>query len=190
MEGSCSRSRIPLCAKIRPKPDSGKITVDKVVAEPFHAILGTEVHLSQASAMDPLPPPLAFLRLLFSGWINRQQQAVIDYLREENRILRAAYGSRPGNNQGLDLVVCGRADPPELRTPASLEVPAFQKEHMVMDVQIQRSAKALNQRHGARLKPSAKPLALCLLAEVSVDRPVNDGEAAGLDVGIFGQDES
>ena len=30
--------------------------------------------------MDPLPPPLAFFLLLFSGWINRQQQAVIDYL--------------------------------------------------------------------------------------------------------------
>ena len=45
-------------------------------------------------AMDPLPPPLAFFCLLFSGWVNRQQQAVIDYLREENRILRAAYGPR------------------------------------------------------------------------------------------------
>src|SRR5436189_3064974 len=44
--------------------------------------------------MDPLPPPLAFFLLLFSGWINRQHQAVIDYLREENRILRAAYGPR------------------------------------------------------------------------------------------------
>jgi hypothetical protein len=30
--------------------------------------------------MDALPPPLAFLLLLFSGWVNRQQQAVIDYL--------------------------------------------------------------------------------------------------------------
>jgi Integrase core domain len=46
--------------------------------------------------MDPLPPPLAFFLLLFSGWINRQQQAVIDYLREENRVLRAAYGPRRG----------------------------------------------------------------------------------------------
>ena len=42
--------------------------------------------------MDPLPPPLAFCLLLFSGWINRQQQAVIEYRREENRVLRAAYG--------------------------------------------------------------------------------------------------
>ena len=44
--------------------------------------------------MDPLPPPLAFFCLLFSGWVNRQQQAVIDYLLEENRVLRAAQGSR------------------------------------------------------------------------------------------------
>ena len=44
--------------------------------------------------MDPLPPPLAFFCLLFAGWVNRQQQAVIDYLLEENRVLRAAQGSR------------------------------------------------------------------------------------------------
>src|SRR5262245_34813614 len=45
-------------------------------------------------AMDSLPPPLAFLVLVFAGWVNRQQQAVIDYLLEENRVLRAAHGSR------------------------------------------------------------------------------------------------
>ena len=44
--------------------------------------------------MDRLPPPLAFFLLLFSGWVNRQQQAVIDYLLEENRVLRAAHGPR------------------------------------------------------------------------------------------------
>jgi transposase InsO family protein len=44
--------------------------------------------------MDPLPPPLAFFLLLFSGWVNRQQQAVIEYLLEENRALRAAQPSR------------------------------------------------------------------------------------------------
>jgi hypothetical protein len=42
--------------------------------------------LGQAAAMHPLPPPLAFLLLLFSGWVNRQQQAAVDYLLEENRI--------------------------------------------------------------------------------------------------------
>ena len=44
--------------------------------------------------MDPLPPPLAFFLLLFSGWVNRHQQAVIDYLLEENRVLRAVHGPR------------------------------------------------------------------------------------------------
>jgi hypothetical protein len=44
--------------------------------------------------MGPLPPPLTFFLLLFSGWINRHQQAVIDYLIEENRVLRAVNGSR------------------------------------------------------------------------------------------------
>src|SRR5215472_13090222 len=44
--------------------------------------------------MDALPPPLAFFVLLFVGWVNRQQQAAIDYLLEENRVLRAAQGSR------------------------------------------------------------------------------------------------
>src|ERR1700675_5169937 len=48
----------------------------------------------QTPAMVPVPPPLAFLFLLFSGWVNRHQQAVIDYLLEENRVLRAVNGSR------------------------------------------------------------------------------------------------
>src|SRR5262245_48935441 len=50
--------------------------------------------LRQAPAMDPLPPPLTFFVLLFSGWINRYQRAVIDYLVEENRVLRAVNDSR------------------------------------------------------------------------------------------------
>ena len=29
-----------------------------------------------------------FLLLVVAGWVNRQQQDVIDYLREENRVLR------------------------------------------------------------------------------------------------------
>lgn len=44
--------------------------------------------------MEPLPPPLAFFLLMFSGWVNRNQQAVIDYLLEENRVLRAVNSSR------------------------------------------------------------------------------------------------
>jgi putative transposase len=62
--------------------------------------------------MDPLPPRLAFLLLLFSGWINRHQQAVIDYLREENRVLRAAYDPqrfRLTDDQRRRLAVKGKA---------------------------------------------------------------------------------
>jgi putative transposase len=62
--------------------------------------------------MDPLPPPLAFLLLLFSRWMNRQQQAAIDYLREENRVLRAAYGPqrvRLTDDQRRRLAVKGQA---------------------------------------------------------------------------------
>jgi putative transposase len=44
--------------------------------------------------MNSLPPPFAFFVLLVSGWVNRQQQAVIDYLLEENRVLRAVHGTR------------------------------------------------------------------------------------------------
>jgi putative transposase len=56
--------------------------------------LETRPPRGQASAMDALPPPLAYFLLLFSGWVNRHQQAVIDYLLEENRVLRAAHGPR------------------------------------------------------------------------------------------------
>ena len=38
--------------------------------------------------------PFAFFVLLVSGWVNRQQRAVIAYLLEENRVLRAAHGPR------------------------------------------------------------------------------------------------
>ena len=33
--------------------------------------------------------PVQFLLLVLAGWVNRQQQDVIDYLQEENRVLRA-----------------------------------------------------------------------------------------------------
>jgi hypothetical protein len=62
--------------------------------------------------MDPLPPPLAFLLLLVSGWVNRHQQAVIDYLLEENRVLRAGHGPRRlrlTDDQRRRLAVKGKA---------------------------------------------------------------------------------
>jgi hypothetical protein len=38
--------------------------------------------------------PLQFLMLTFGGWVNRHWQAVIDHLREENRVLREQLGGR------------------------------------------------------------------------------------------------
>ena len=38
--------------------------------------------------MGPLPHQLQFLVVAVAGWINQQQRDVIDYLQEENRVLR------------------------------------------------------------------------------------------------------
>ena len=38
--------------------------------------------------MPAMMTPLTFLLALLAGWVNRQQLAVIEYLQEENRILR------------------------------------------------------------------------------------------------------
>jgi putative transposase len=45
------------------------------------------------SVPDPLLP-LRFLLLLFAGFVNREQAKVMDYLREENRVLRQQLGKR------------------------------------------------------------------------------------------------
>ncbi len=37
---------------------------------------------------------LQFLMLIFAGWVNRSQQDVIEYLREENRVLREQLGGK------------------------------------------------------------------------------------------------
>lgn len=43
-----------------------------------------------SSALDPF----RFLLIALSGWMNQRQLHVIDYLREENRILREQLGGR------------------------------------------------------------------------------------------------
>ena len=35
---------------------------------------------------------LHFLLMIFAGWVNRRQQGVIEYLQEENRVLREQLG--------------------------------------------------------------------------------------------------
>ena len=38
--------------------------------------------------MPPVMQPFHLLVIALAGWLNRQQQAVIDYLIEENRVLK------------------------------------------------------------------------------------------------------
>ncbi len=42
-----------------------------------------------------MPHALQFLVFTFAGWLNRHQEDLIDYLREENRVLREQLGSQP-----------------------------------------------------------------------------------------------
>ena len=42
-----------------------------------------------------MPPALQFFVLTFAGWVNRHPDDLIEYLREENRVLREHLGHRP-----------------------------------------------------------------------------------------------
>ena len=42
-----------------------------------------------------------FLLLVLAGWVNRQQQDVIDYLQEENRVLRAGLLGKSSRARGF-----------------------------------------------------------------------------------------
>ena len=96
----------PCCAKTRSKPGSRKSPHSRRRGDPLPSRTSThqrphKPRLEPTSTcvklppMDPLAPPLAVFLPLLPGWINRQQQAVIEYLRAENRVLRAAYGPTP-----------------------------------------------------------------------------------------------
>jgi hypothetical protein len=43
---------------------------------------------------QPLFDPFRFVLISLAGWMNQQQQFAIDYLREENRVLREQLGGR------------------------------------------------------------------------------------------------
>jgi len=44
--------------------------------------------------MHQVLDPFRFLLIAVAGWMNQQQQFAIDYLREENRVLREQLGDR------------------------------------------------------------------------------------------------
>ena len=62
--------------------------------------------------MTTMPPTLQFIILLVAGWVNRHQQDVIEYLKEENRVLRQQLGERRlvlTDDQRRRLAVKGKA---------------------------------------------------------------------------------
>ncbi len=56
--------------------------------------------------------PWQFIVVAIAGWMNRQQQQVIEYLREENRILREKLGHKRLSRDGIIRVDCGFPAPP------------------------------------------------------------------------------
>lgn len=61
---------------------------------------------------DSMPTALHFVLLVFAGWVNREQQKVVEYLLEENRILREQLGGRRlrlDDNQRRRLAIKGKA---------------------------------------------------------------------------------
>jgi hypothetical protein len=89
-----------------------------------------------------------------------------------------------------DFLISRRIDPPVLRALMGFVVATFEEEHMVMDVQIETSAESLNESDGTGLESGTKSFPFGFFPDVSRDGPVDDSEAAGLDLRIFGQDES
>ena len=62
--------------------------------------------------MNARPFALYFVVSVFAGWMNRRQQALIDYVLEENRVLREQLGGRRvrlSDDQRRRLAVKGRA---------------------------------------------------------------------------------
>lgn len=60
--------------------------------------------------MRTVPQPVSLLFLVFAGWVNRRQAGVIEYLKEENRVLREQLGKRRlrlGDDQRRRLAVKG-----------------------------------------------------------------------------------
>ena len=51
-------------------------------------------------AMSTFVSPQIFLVSLLAGWLNQGQQKILEYLQEENRVLKAQLGQRLGLSDG------------------------------------------------------------------------------------------
>jgi hypothetical protein len=50
--------------------------------------------------MPTVLDPFQFVLIAVAGWMNQRQLQMIEYLREENRVLRAQLGATPVGRQG------------------------------------------------------------------------------------------
>ena len=59
--------------------------------------------------MPPLFPLFQLVLLMFAGWVNRHQLDVIEYLQEENRVLKERLGGRglSGPNCSFRVIIAG-----------------------------------------------------------------------------------
>jgi putative transposase len=74
--------------------------------------LGILTAMSTSQSPESGSSALQFLLLFFAGWVNRSQQQVIEYLKEESRVLREQLGDRRlrlTDDQRRRLAVKGKA---------------------------------------------------------------------------------
>ena len=80
-------------------------------------------HLSSNGfIMNFILQPWQFLLIILAGWVHRQQQLVIDYLRTENQILKEKLGKRRillNDDQRRRLAVKGCTSPEARRIRTS-----------------------------------------------------------------------
>jgi hypothetical protein len=92
--GRCQRhATTALCPKTRSTenscfPQNGWIQIRQTES------LTMPFRLVGMTAMPWLSHPLQFVLVAVAGWINQQQRNVIDYLQEQNRVLREQLGPR------------------------------------------------------------------------------------------------
>ena len=62
-----------------------------------HSMLPFSIHIVIGRSMQFVLQPWQLLSIIVAGWMNREQQQTIDYLRTENQNIRG----KPGNKQIL-----------------------------------------------------------------------------------------
>jgi hypothetical protein len=84
-----SASVAPYCPKTGSTPQPGAVVMEGVALDS-----APRQSTNPASATLDTMLPLRFVLVALAGWMNQRQRDVIDYLQEENRVLREQLGSR------------------------------------------------------------------------------------------------